>query len=278
MTTTSTRLVLIPYLQSWDGSTLKIRLLSVPRYSPIDHLVPQSPTSFAEAHFKFDVYFDSDINTLPQPGSVALMTLDSPAPLNGVKIFNALAEQYPIDPTPSTANKKPIGSVVKKHLPQSYRDAVNYASGRSRARVYTDDTYSCMMSQNTGKYKPLPPPNPKIAWGRVIAILLRNSSFALAAGLIRPFDIHFNDPSILKDGGYLYLTLSRTSEAAGLLRNDGLKVYATRIPPLTTTRDLFSPVFFPVVSPPPSANYADIFAEVEDYDDGWAKAVHCYQV
>jgi hypothetical protein len=68
-----------------------------------------------------------------------------------------------------------------------------------------------------------------------------------------------------------------TSDAAGLLNiPDGLKIYAARIPALKVKRDLFSPLLFPVVATP-SGNYSDIFAEVDDYDDGWAKAVHCVQ-
>jgi hypothetical protein len=275
----TTRLTLIPYLQGWDGSNLTIRLLALPRGSPIDQLVPPSPTSFATANFKFDVHILTDINTLPQPGGTTFTTVPSSAPPQGLALFNALALQFPIDPTtPTGAGSKPPGSVVKKHLPLSYQNAVNYTRGQSSALVYTDDTYSCMMGQHTGHYTHLPPPNPKYAWGRVIAMLLRNSTLAQTAGLIRPFTINFPDPTTLKNGGYIYLTLSSTSDASGLLQGDGLKAYASRIPPLSSARDLFSPEFFPVVTPVPTANYADIFAEVEDYDDGWAKAVHCYQV
>jgi hypothetical protein len=113
----------------------------------------------------------------------------------------------------------------------------------------------------------------------VIAAVLRNSDIAVATGLVRPFNsIRIPVPSMLKHGGYVYFTFADDSESAGLLQvAGGVKIYAARIPPLTVARDLFTPVLFPVVDPAPSEDYAEIFAEAEDYDDGWAKAVHCTQ-
>ena len=53
----TTRLNLLPYLQEWDGANLQIRLLAVPRESPLDALVSGgSGPSFAKAHFSFDVH------------------------------------------------------------------------------------------------------------------------------------------------------------------------------------------------------------------------------
>ncbi|PMD12110.1 hypothetical protein NA56DRAFT_38363 [Hyaloscypha hepaticicola] len=277
----TTRLTLIPYLQGWDGKNITVNVLSLPLGSPIDQLIPPSATSFATANFKFDVYILTDVNSLPipQPAGTEFTTVSSAAPLEGPAIFNALAVQFPIDPSPPAgAGAKPPNSSVKKHLPLSYQNAVNYTSGQTSANVYTDDTYSCMMGQQTGHYTKLPPPNPKYAWGRVIAMLLRNPKLAQTAGLIRPFTINIPNATTVKNGGYIYFTLSSTSDASGLLQGNGLKVYASRIPPLSVARDLFSPEFFPVVTPVPTTDYADLFAEVEDYDDGWAKAVHCYQV
>ena len=100
--------------------------------------------------------------------------------------------------------------------------------------------------------KRLPPPNPKIAWGKVIAILLRNPVLAAAAGLIRTLKITITPSDLLKAGGFVHVTLSPSSDGAALLgMPDGLKLYATRIPTLTAARDLFTPVLYLVVSPPP---------------------------
>jgi hypothetical protein len=122
----TTRLILIPYLQGWDGKNLEVNVLALPLGSPIDQLVPPSATSFATANFKFDVYILTDVNTLPQPGGTAFTTVSSSAPSEGPALFNALAVQFPIDKNPPAgAGAKPPGSVVKKHLPLSYQNAVN---------------------------------------------------------------------------------------------------------------------------------------------------------
>ena len=82
----------------------------------------------------------------------------------------------------------------------------------------------------------------------------------------------------LEYGGWLFITLAPASDGAALLGvPDGLKVYAARIPPLRTPRSMFTPVIFPVRGVPPAGPYDDLFAEVDDYDDGFAKAVHCAQ-
>ena len=272
----ATRLVLLPYLQRWDGASLQIRLLLIPRGNPLDPLAPGSP-NFPSADFVFDIHLLTGLDALPTPGGVPLASFPSPAVPTALPTFNALAAQYQIDPTPPAAARPPATQVMK-HLPLSYQQAVGFAPGRT-SLVFTDDTYSCaLQSPPTRPFKRLPPPNPKIGWGKVIAFLLRNPTLASAAGLIRTLDIPITPPSLLNQGGFLYATLSASSDGAALLGvPDGLKIYATRIPSLGAVRDLFSPVLFPVVSPPPALDYGEIFAEVDDYDDGWAKAVHTAQ-
>lgn len=101
-----------------------------------------------------------------------------------------------------------------------------------------------------------------------------------AAGIIREFSVPISKPELLKNGGFVYLTLASDSDGSGLIFIvGGLKIYASRFPSLSISkgRPLFSPVLFPVVDPTPALDYAEIFAEVENYDDGWAKAVHCVQ-
>lgn len=174
----ATKLVLIPYLQRWDGNALNIRLLCLPRGSPLDPLVAGSSPSFATATFKFEVHILTDIDSLPAPGGPALTAITSAAPSRAEAPFQTLAVQFPIDPIPPRGPKPP-GSKVKKHLPQTYQDAVGYA-GANPSLCFTDDTYSCLMGQQTNRYQKLPPPKPKWAWGRVIAAVLRNSDIAVA--------------------------------------------------------------------------------------------------
>jgi hypothetical protein len=272
----STRLVLLPYLQRWDGAALRIQLLLVPRGNPLDPLVSGAP-NFLSARFVFDVHLLPGLDALPTPGGAPFATETSPVVATALPVFNALAAQYQIDPTPPPATKPPA-TQVKKHLPLSYQQAVGFAPGRTNL-VFTDDTYSCaLQSPPPRPFKRLPPQSPKLPWGKVIAIVLRNPALAAAAGLIRTLDITITPANLLKQGGFLHVTLSPTSDGAGLLGlPDGLKLYATHIPALTAAQDLFTPVLFPVVSPPPALDYGEIFAEVDDYDDGWAKAVHTTQ-
>jgi hypothetical protein len=272
----ATRLVLLPYLQGWDGTTLSLNLLLIPRGNPLDPLAAGAP-NFPAAKFVFDVHLLPGLGTLPTPGGAAYQTITSPVVPTALPAFNALASLYQIDPSPPGATKPPA-TQVKKHLPLSYQSAASFAPGRTPL-VFTDDTYSCALQAPPPKpFKRLPPPNPKIAWGKVIAILLRNPVLAAAAGLIRTLDITITPSDLLKAGGFVHITLSPSSDGAALLgMPDGLKLYATRIPTLTAARDLFTPVLFPVVSPPPALDYGEIFGEVDDYDDGWAKIVHTGQ-
>jgi hypothetical protein len=272
----ATRLVILPYLQRWDGAALHVRLLLIPRGNPLDPLIAGAP-NFSAANFVFDIHLLTSPDALPTPGGAPFATVSSPVVATALPVFNALAAIYAIDPAPPTA-KKPPATQVKKHLPLSYQQAVGFAPGRTPL-VFTDDTYSCaLQSPPSRPFKRLPLPNPQIGWGKVIAILLRNPVLAAAAGLIRTLDIAITPVTLLKQGGFMHVTLAVTSDGAGLLGvPDGLKLYATRIPALGTARDIFTPVLFPVVSPAPLLDYGEMFAEVDDYDDGWAKAVHAAQ-
>ncbi|MCJ1290236.1 hypothetical protein MMC34_001772 [Xylographa carneopallida] len=267
------RLVIIPYLQEWDGSILSLRLLLIPRGSPISSLIGTSP-SFATAHLVFDVFVTPDANSLPVPGGSITTTVSSPVVVTALPVFNALATQFEIDPNPTENGAPPVNTRVRKQLPLSYQKATGYAPGRT-SLVSTDQSYFCAFKHPASTYTPLPPPNPKIPWGRVIAFLLRNSGLAEAAGLIRIVQIPLNAKSF-KNGAFIYMTLSSTSDAAAL-KSNGVLSYAARIPALIAPRDIFTSVLFPVAVTPPNIDYGDIFAEVEDYDDGFAKAVHCAQ-
>jgi hypothetical protein len=186
-----------------------------------------------------------------------------------------LANFYPIDPSPKRAVRGPSNR-VRKYAPPSYQKAVVYAPGKSDLLV-TDRQYFCALKLGSKDWtcKPLPKPNPLVSWGKIVAILLRNPALARAAGLIRDLDIPITVPSDVKNAGFVHVTLASTSNAASLIgRPAGLQIHAARFPKLVASRKLSSSVVFPVVSPPPSADYGDIFAEAEDYDDGWAKAVH----
>lgn len=277
----ATRLNLLPYLQNWDGTQVHLRLLAIPRGSPLDPLIAAPPSpSFATAKFVFDVRLVKGLAQIPTTGSPATSAIiTSPVPAQAQNLFNQLATQFTIDPSPHPANPRPAGTRVKKYLPPTYLNAVGYSIARSQYTV-TDDSYFCTMRSGTGKppYKKLKPdPAPKFPWGKVIAIALRQPVLAEALGLIRPMDLTV-PTDFFKEGGWIFVTLAPASDAFGLTTiPDALKLYATRVPGLTTARSLFTPVLFPVAAVVPPGPYDDIFIEVENYDDGFAKAVHAAQ-
>jgi len=144
----ATRLVLLPYLQRWDGAALHVRLLPIPRGNPLDPLVTGAP-DFPSAKFVFDIHLLAGLDALPTPGGTAYATIASPVVPTALPVFNALATQYDIDPAPPTA-KKPPATQVKKHLPLSYQQAVGFAPGRTPL-VFTNDTYSCALQSPAPK-------------------------------------------------------------------------------------------------------------------------------
>jgi hypothetical protein len=275
-----TKLNLLPYLQHWDGARLKVRLLTIPRGSPLDPLLPPGGPSFATADFTFDVRLLAGLDAIPTFGAPATsVDIASPHPPQAQNLFNALAAVFPIDPAPPAANPRPAGTSIMKYLPPTYRNAVGFSGSRT-AYAVSDDSYLCMLRSGTNKppYKKIKPPTaPKFPWGKVIAIAMRQPVLAEALGIIRPFDVAVA-PDFFKEGGWLYVTLAPASDAFALTTmTDALKSYAARIPALPAPRTLFTPVLFPVAAVPPPGPYDDIFQEVEDYDDGFAKTVHAAQ-
>lgn len=273
----ATSLVLLSYLQSWDGTTLHARLLLIPRGSPLDPLTAGAP-AFADAKLVLAVHVVPGLDAMPVLGGPPTVTVSEGIVATARPLFEALAVQYQIDPAPPPPNNRPPGTQIKKHLPTSYQNAVGFVPGRTPL-VFTDDTYRCaLQSPPPSPWVKLPPPDPKIPWGKVIAALLRQAVLGQGAGLIRVLDVAVTPVATLAGGGWLYVTLDPTSDGSGLLGiPDGLKIYAARVPPLTAARPIFTPVLFPVTAVPPAGSYDDMFAEVDDYDDGFAKVVHTAQ-
>src|SRR3954468_8674485 len=107
-----TRLVLLPYLQRWDGAVLHVQLLVIPRGVPVDPLIAGAP-SFPAANLVFDVHLTPGLDALPTPGGPAFATVASPAVPTAVPMFDALGTLYPIDPSPPPAVRPPSTRVQK---------------------------------------------------------------------------------------------------------------------------------------------------------------------
>ncbi|KAH8704399.1 hypothetical protein GQ44DRAFT_732477 [Phaeosphaeriaceae sp. PMI808] len=288
--------VVLPFLQNWDASSnqLSMRILIIPRDQFIVPFVPNNLDSkafFPNAELKFNVRisqgFASGLPTLGS-GTIARGITLTPEP-TFISVFKSLLTTFGSNINGNPTRARPQGDLqpkfVRKHLPNSYRQATAYTPNGG-TMFTTDNEYSCAMKQV--RPKPYVPPTPKDfkpSWGELIASILRIPDFAVKAGLIRTSTVVIL-PEALVDGGYLWLELDpQTATAIGVSDTSPLKTFAARISPTKASTDLFTPLLLPVIKtedvghlPPVSGDsYDDMFREAEDYADGWAKAVHCVQ-
>ncbi|KAI9765192.1 MAG: hypothetical protein M1839_005610 [Geoglossum umbratile] len=270
----TTLLVALPFLQQWSGSKLTVNVLLLPRKTPLKPLITGAPP-FATANFKLTIHIQSGTEQLPISGTANYATESIPIVPTAEPVLKSLVTLFPVDPAAGGATRD-VTNRVRKYAPLTYQEIAGSAPRRPGLLV-TDRSYGCAINYKRRPYRPLPP-NPIMSWGKIFAICLRNYDLAKAAGLIRRLSIDISDLTILKNGGYLWVTLASDGDGGGLMDiPGGFKTYAARIPHLAAARDLFTPLLLPVTSEPTSLDYDEIFSELADYDDGWAKAVHCTQ-
>jgi hypothetical protein len=266
------RLNLMPFLQEWTGGNLQLRLLVIPRGNPLNAMLPGQP-AFADIDFVFDVRVTPGLSTLPTTTSAtATFTLPAPARPQARVLFESLAAQFDIDPTPPPATPRRAATQVKKYAPVSYREAAQFTGARTPF-VVSDDSYYCIVNKRR-EYQHQPPHDPKVPWGRVIAIALRQPMLAEALGLIVPLTVPIAPANLLSSGGWIHVAPSPASGISFAAEPDALKIYASRSPLLAAARPLFTPVLFPVAAVPPPVPYDELFQEAVSYDDGFAKIVH----
>jgi hypothetical protein len=270
------RLQLLPYLQEWDGTRLRVRLLAAPQGSPVDPLLAGAP-SFASAAFTFEVRLVDGLGAIPTLGSAFhAFPVAVPTPPQAAALFNGLAATLPVDTTIPPVDPRRAGLQFLKYTPPGYRDATGYTDGRNPFLV-TDDRYHCALKSETPAGTVIKSEVPKLPWGKVLALALRQPLLAEALGLVRRLEVE-PDAGFFDHGGWVYVSLAAGSDAGGLLGiPDALKSYAARVPGLSAPRSLFTSVLFPVASVPPAASYDALFREAVDYDDGFAKAVYARQ-
>src|SRR5262249_15111194 len=137
----ATRLVLAPYIESWDGQALRLRLLLIPRDNPLDPLIAAAPT-FPSANFVLEVHIIEGLAALPAAGIPSLSSLVSPAIRTGLPLVEAGAQTFELHPAPPPQRPRALGTQVKKHLPVTYQASVGCAPRRPPP-VFTNDTSSC---------------------------------------------------------------------------------------------------------------------------------------
>ncbi|WP_394747131.1 hypothetical protein [Spongiimicrobium salis] len=301
--TPNQRLSIMTFPQFFDGNQLHVNIVVLPRdHNPLNPIIiggdapiPDSTVAFADANFSFNAQLLQGFGThpLPQPQALNLgVPLTTENPGNPRAIFEAMGNHFQIfDATMENSNinlqnipkerqfedARPRAVSVSKYLPKSYRNATHFTAPRTKNAV-TDDSYHCAVK--AAKFYAGFKRSPDIvSWGKVFAHMLRQPLLARAAGFIYSTTLPI-DANSFPDGGYLYIDLAEGSSYSPQQAADAsfIKSYAARIPALTPgePRQVFAPMLYPVLAIH-DGNYDELFQETAEFDDGFAKIVHCHQ-
>lgn len=268
-----------------ESSNLDLRLLLLPAGDPTAAIDAGWP-AFAGTTLKLNICVIDSLASLPTNASViAQQTAITVAPpANAVALFNLLKKN--LTDKGATVHTNPPASQdgvrIQKSLPASYTNAFPFSEPRSND-LHVGDGFGCAIRGQTPNLDPNGP-KPIIAWGQILSFALRQPVLAEALGLIYPLSINITAP-LLKNGGWIYITPDTAPganpyvaewQSAG--KSDFIRRYAARIPAIAPSDDrtLFAAQLFPVVDIP-DGNYDDVQAEAEEYDDGFAKIIHCNQ-
>lgn len=287
MATLAPKLTLAPYLQRWDAdtSTLSVNLLVMPTGSPLNPLGTGLPVAdpgpaFADCKLVLNALLSKNWQQLPGFSEVDTTEALSPTmPSRRTALFKGLANQFKITKSEAPAVRK-AELMVRKHLMSSYTKSFAFVAPKTKL-ASTDDTYACLLN-----CPPKKPPAPKpiddsVSWAEALSFAVRQPRLAREMGIVYELSVKVNPPDLLKNGGWLFVGLDATSDYSGLIATDGfLKVFGTRIPALEAgvSRQLFTPVLFPVVDDPTltllPGNFDEAFLEASRFHDGFAKIVH----
>ena len=303
------RFSILTFPQSFDGTELSVNIVILPRdQNPLNPAIEpnlganQAP-AFADAQLSFTAHIFDGLSVFPHNfAPVPNLPLSTTPPANARDIFEALGNHFSIINANFTNTNPNLAAIptehqpaaaradealtVKKYLPKSYRKAFNFTTPRHKNAV-TDDSYHCAI-KDAKKIAGFERSPNIVSWGKVFAFLMRQHGFAQQAGIIYQASFQV-DVNHFVNGGWLYVDLADNSDYKEQQNADDtfIKKYAARIPALTATepRQLFAPLLFPVLfkaqetdpDPVPSGNYDKLFIEAAEYDDGFAKIVHCQQ-
>ena len=302
------RFSILTFPQFYDGANLGLHIVVLPRdQNPLANAIeqqapiPDAPP-FADAQLSFTASIFNTLSVFPHNHApIQELALATTPPADARAIFEAVAARLNIV-NPGTTNRNvdlaaipadrrppvavPRERTVKKYLPESYRAAFNFRSPR-HANLVTDDTYHCAIKNGT--LVPGFQRSPEfISWGRVFAHLMRQPFLAEQAGLIYRTSLAVG-ATHFPNGGWLLVDLAAGSDYRAQQTADHrfIRRYAARIPPLVATepRQVFASMLFPVLfkaaagdpDPAPAGTYDQLFIAAAQYDDGFAKIVHCRQ-
>lgn len=291
------RFSLLAFPQFFDGATLTLNIVVLPRnQNPLQPAIPGA-APFAEAQLSFTAQIITGLKSFPHSllanDSRPLLTV---APAQAQELFTALGKNFKIKNLNQTNedlttnldqadNARAEELSVKKYLPLSYRRQFNFTTPRTRNAV-TDDSYHCAVrgAQKVAGFQRTPE---EISWGKVFAFALRQPVLARQLGMIHETQLAI-EATDFPQGGWLYVDLADDSDyKAQQTDDDFIRRYAARIPPLKADepRQVFAPLLFPVLfkakptdpDPAPAGNHDALFIEAAAYDDGFAKIVHAHQ-
>jgi hypothetical protein len=301
--------------QGFDGNKLLVNIVLIPRnqdpfqsFSTGLAAPDDTAISFADLQPEFELKVVKELSEWPIANANALdrkpekVTVNVvPAP-NKKSLLTAIAAEFgakinstATDAAPKLSETKTV--VVNKYLPESYRNAFNFTSPRGK-NAKTDDSYHCAIRKDV-KVNPLWKNSDDLSWGQVFAHILRQPMLAKACGMIYSTEITVTGAheELFAKGCYIYADIINNDYNAIQekisVEADGpfIKPYAARIPKLLpgniNKRPVFAPILFPVlfrktsdgaIDPePPKAPWDKIFAELNEYNDGFAKIVHAAQ-
>ncbi|WP_152266442.1 hypothetical protein [Agriterribacter humi] len=299
--------------QGYDGTTLHLNIVVIPRNQdpfanhPTGLPAPDNTAvPFADLVPQFELKVVKGLDEWPIGNALALTRkpVDVPVNVDAATNKNALLQaiaaelgaKINITASDKTPDIMPDSPTVNKYLPESYRGAFNFTSPRV-PNAKTDDSYHCAIKKDTplvATWKN----NDDLSWGQVFAYILRQPLLARACGMVYETEITVEggNAALFEKGCYIYADIVnedyKSIQEKLMVDADGpfIKPYAARIPKLKTgaenKRPVFAPILFPVlfvktgeiVDPePPAAPWDKIFAELNEYNDGFAKIVHAAQ-
>jgi hypothetical protein len=303
------RLSIMTFPQFFDGNELQINIVVLPRdHNPLNPIIvgeepqiPDAEVAFADAAFSFgaQIIHGFGANPLPQPKALGdTIPLVTVSPENPREIFEAVANHlqasnqlqiFNLNMVNSNNNLKnipkerqfeearPVDRSVYKHLPKTYLKATGFQAPRTK-NAFTGDQYHCAV-KGAKFHQGFQKSGDVISWGKVFAHILRQPLLARAAGFIYSTSLPIAADTF-PDGGFLYIDLANGSSFSPQMAADDtfIKRYAARIPALTPgePRQVFAPLLYPVLNVH-DGNYDKLFIETAEYDDGFAKIVHCHQ-
>jgi hypothetical protein len=279
--TDNLRLVAMTFPQRWTPgtATLEFNAILIPAVSPVDDPVLTGGTvKFADHVPGLQAVIIPSLASVPSRGDPTAIriapTIVEPQPSvptrPSYQKVRARAGNLSLTVTGTGALTSPSGSTIRKALPQSYLDATGATPGQGDS-VHD---FSCAVRE-----QPVFPPGPKpasIGWGPVISYALRQPKLATALGLRYAMTVQLPEASLLSSGGWLFLELDATDPwAAGQTPGGQVRLFAARLPDLTSARQLFAALTFPVDAT--GAIDDSSFSVAEAYDDGFAQVVHVNQ-